>query len=288
MKTFSINTLQKLTGIRAHTLRIWEKRYNILISQRTSSNYRFFTVEDLRRLLNISQLIRNGYKISALAKMDADMMDRKIASLAGADVQRDHAVSVLIYCMFTRDIERFENTLEEQLNETDAGTLIDHVILPFLERVELFSYEDTSAEVHLVVTAIRKKLILGIEHTATAPGANAALLFLPKNEHYDLMLLYMTYTMKKAGIRTLYLGTNISPDTLKSIIADKQPSSIYTYWSPDSRTSISDYAAVITKTLPHVPFKIVLSTNAESVRVETGNCEVVHYSQLSLSAVDIS
>lgn len=212
--------------------------------------------------------------------MDAEAMELKIAELNREDVRYTAIINKLVCYMFTRDIDKFEDVLEDELFNTDIDVLIEQVVVPFMEKVDLFSYEDTSAEVHLVVTAIRKKLILGIESITGMPRRPLAMLFLPRNEHYDLMLLYTTYAIKKQGYRTIYLGTNIAQPTLELLIAEKQPDAVFSYFPSGSRYNFGVYADTMESILPGTPLYIITATADVSTEAAHKSVRIKHYKEL--------
>ena len=234
MKTFSIAELEKYSLIKAHTFRIWEKRYNIFKSKRTATKMRYFTIEELSFLLNFSLLNRCGNKVSKLACLDRNTIAGMVLELGDEAAQKEYQINQLIINIFSLEIEKFEFILDSAVSTWGVEQAMENIIVPLLERLELFSYKGhTSAEFHFMVTALRKKIILAIEQTNPQKQiAKSALLFLPEGEHYDLLLLYLNYKLRKAGLNILYLGTDISAENLKLVIEIKQPQFLVTYNSP--------------------------------------------------------
>jgi MerR family transcriptional regulator, light-induced transcriptional regulator len=231
MKNFSIAELEQFSLIKAHTFRIWEQRYGICQPNRTPTNLRYYTIPDLSFLLDVALLNRLGTPISKLARIEKAALHQKVLQLQDDAGRQQHLINQLIIYMFSMDIEDFELTLDSAIIHWGIENTIDEIILPFLERIHLFSYkEKTGSEYHFVVTALRKKLIIAIEQ-ATPPTSlpKSALLFLPKGEHYDLMLLYLNFKLRKAGVNVLYLGTNVSFESLRVVLQKKQPEFAVTY-----------------------------------------------------------
>ncbi len=230
MKSFSIKELERFSGVKAHTIRIWEQRYGIFMPDRTEGNTRMYSLDDVRLLLTIAQLARRGMRISCIARMGPDEMQNKLRLAASEQDRLQMAIAHLIIYKFSGDIERFEEVLDSCVLFWNIETTISLVILPFLEKTELLSYTDKSSEAHFVVTAIRKKIILGIETVKPASFLQrSGLLFLPEGEHYDLMLLITAFVLKREGLRILYLGTNIAPGCLQESIMAHKPDYLFTY-----------------------------------------------------------
>ena len=249
MKTFSIAELEQFSLIRAHTFRAWEKRYNMFRSNRTMTNLRFYTTEDLSYLLNISLLNRLGNKISLLASFDRKRIVEMVLSLKDDKAKQEHCINQLIIQMFSLEIEDFEFTLESAMAAWGNDTAVDDVILPLLERLELFCYKGhTSCEYHLVVTALRRKLISAIERSKPARDLEkSTVLFLPEGEHYDLLLLYLNYKLRNLGFNVIYLGTNITSRNLQDVIKRKKPNVAITYISPEDKKNLQDIVYYLPK-----------------------------------------
>lgn len=250
MKTFSISELEQYSLIKAHTFRMWEKRYGIFKGQRTPTNLRFYSFDEFAFLLDFSLLNRFGHKISALATMDKNSIRQQLYNLSTEEATKQHQINQLVVCMFSLNIEDFELILDGAVSSWGIESTIEDIILPFLERMELFSYEDrTSGEFHFAVTALRKKLILAIEQTAPKKQvATTALLFLPENQHFDLLLLYLTYKLKNSGLNVLYLGTNVPACHLQEVIDKKKPHFVISYISPNDKKSIHRLSPCFQKT----------------------------------------
>lgn len=250
MRRFAIKDLERITGVKAHTIRAWEVRYNVFSPHRTTTNIRYYSIEDVSYLLNLSLLINKGYRISRLANISRQVLEQKILSLNTEEDRNRRSINELLICMYLEDIEQFEVVLDAYVLEWGIDQALQSIVLPFLITADLLSYHSSSSEVHFVVTAVRKKIIRGIESlTAPLESTNRALLFLFKDEHYDLMLLYLNYLLKAKGIGVFYLGTNISPDSLEKVLGDKKPEMLFTYAS-SKHFHERAYSRVIAELLP--------------------------------------
>ena len=213
MDAFTIKDLENLSGIKAHTIRIWEQRYNFLNPSRTDTNIRYYSNEELITLLNIALLNKYGYKISHIDKMEPIEMKERILSLTQSEAQLERIVNELIECMVDLRIDDFESVLDFQIASKGIEKTITQIIFPFLERIGILwvTSRVNPAQEHLVTNIIRQKLIVGIEKTLPTLQADAtALLFLPEGEHHELGILFMYYLLKTRGVKVLYLGANVS------------------------------------------------------------------------------
>ena len=232
MNAFTIKDLENLSGIKAHTIRIWEQRYAFIKPQRTQTNIRYYTNEELKKILNISLLNKYGYKISHINKMSAVEIQEKIVSLSNSQAQQERIVNDMIQCMVDMNIDRFEEVLDNYISVRGFDKAITQVIFPFLERIGILWLANhvNPAQEHLVTNIIRQKLIAGIETAFTHIRSNRlVLLFLPENEHHELGLLYICYLLKTRGIKTLYLGADVPAADIEYVCKLKKPDYLYTH-----------------------------------------------------------
>ena len=232
MDAFTIKDLENLSGIKAHTIRIWEQRYNFLNPSRTDTNIRYYSNEELITLLNIALLNKYGYKISHIDKMKPIEMKERILSLTQSEAQLERIVNELIECMVDLRIEDFESVLDFQISTKGIEKTITQIIFPFLERIGILwvTSRVNPAQEHLVTNIIRQKLIVGIEKTVPAlQVTSTALLFLPEGEHHELGILFMYYLLKSRGVKVLYLGANVPMRDVVYVADLKGPSFVYTH-----------------------------------------------------------
>src|SRR5580698_11250645 len=135
MNEFTIKDLENLSGIKAHTIRIWEQRYSFLKPQRTGTNIRYYTNQELKTILNIALLNKYGYKISHIDRMDEQELQNKIISLSQAQACHERVVNQLIHYMIDLDIDNFENILDNYIHSKGIDKAINQIIFPFLERI---------------------------------------------------------------------------------------------------------------------------------------------------------
>jgi DNA-binding transcriptional MerR regulator len=232
MNKFTIKDLENLSGIKAHTIRIWEQRYNFLKPQRTATNIRYYSNDELKTILNISLLNKYGYKISHINRMTNEEVRNKLVSLTGPDAQQERIVNDLIQHMIDLDIETFEKILDQFILAKGIEKTINQLIFPFMERIGVLWLTDhiNPAQEHLITNVIRQKLIVGIENINTPfQQRTKILLFLPENEHHELGLLYLNYMLKSRGIQTIYLGANVPISDLEFVVQIKKPDYVYTH-----------------------------------------------------------
>ena len=231
---FSIKDLENLSGIKAHTIRIWEKRYNILMPKRTDSNIRLYDLENLKKLLNVTLLYESGMKISKIAEMDMGDLKASVKEQVAVKADSQHFLSSLKLAMLNFDQSLFEQTYNRMLAEISFRQVFVDIFIPFLQQVgiEWSSNAITPAHEHFVSNLIKQKLQINIERVQqSAPDVDSKLfvLFLPDHEIHDLGLLYIQYELVLKGHHSAYLGPSVPMDSLKVLLDLKYPLHFITY-----------------------------------------------------------
>jgi len=232
MNFFTIRDLENLSGIKAHTIRIWEQRYSFLKPKRTETNIRYYSGEELKTILNVSLLNKYGFKISQIDKMPPEEIGKKVLSLNSVEAQQERVINSLIQAMVDLDVENFETILNSCISSRHIEKTITHVVFPFLERIGILwqTGNINPAQEHIVTNIIRQKLINGIETTRAVLNLNKTfLLFLPEGEHHELGLLYVYYLLKTRGAKVFYLGADVPLKDLQFVIKLKKPHYLYTH-----------------------------------------------------------
>lgn len=260
MNAFTIKDLENLSGIKAHTIRIWEQRYSFLNPQRTDTNIRYYSNDELKTVLNISLLNKYGFKISHINRMGAEEIKEKILSLSNAQAQQERIINELIHCMVDLDMDAFEHILDNFIQARGIEKSITYIIFPYLERIGILWVTNhiNPAQEHLVTNIIRQKLIVGIESTQTHIKTNkTALLFLPEAEHHELGLLFMYYLLKSRGVKVLYIGANAPLADVEYVAKLKKPDFLYTHLtSVANHFNFEKFITKVSIRMPSVPFII--------------------------------
>lgn len=212
MGQYSIKELEKLSGIKAHTIRIWEKRHGIVQPQRTSTNIRLYSDEDLKRIINVSLLNHNGLKISRIARMSNEEINQKIAELSRHKTDAELFIDQLVVSMVDLDEWKFNEVISQLEERVGFIRTITEVVYPFLEKIGVMWQTGTitPAHEHFISNLIRQKLITAIASLAIAPrSAPSALLFLPEGELHEFGLLFFHFITRKKGYYTFYLGQSV-------------------------------------------------------------------------------
>jgi DNA-binding transcriptional MerR regulator len=225
MSSYTIKDLEQISGIKAHTIRIWEQRYGFLQPQRTETNIRTYSADELKVILNVSLLNKYGYKISHIDKMTSAEIEDKIFGLNHLEAEKERVVNALIKDMVSLDMLAFEKQLDNYIAQRGIEKTITDIIFFFLERVGVLWITNhiNPAQEHLASNLIRQKIILGIEKLPKM-HANAQLfvLFMPEGEYHEIGLLFVHFLLKSKGYNVDYLGTNVPIVDLKYLTEYKK------------------------------------------------------------------
>jgi len=238
--TFTIQDFEILTGIKAHTIRIWEKRYNILTPSRINRNVRVYSLSELQKILNISLLYKNNYKISKIAKLSDDLLSEEAKTVALSDFSNNYEINSLLLCMFTFDENLFQNIYLKLLKKDSFIEIFSNTYIPLLNHLGLLWQTNSikPAHEHFISNLIYQKIAL---NTAALPNIETTkepvnVLFLPFGEIHDLGLFFLNYYLKLKGERTVYLGKSIPFDNLFYVNSQIKSITWITYFMLDTST----------------------------------------------------
>jgi MerR family transcriptional regulator, light-induced transcriptional regulator len=238
---FTIADVATFSGLKAHTLRVWERRYDLFTPERSVSNVRYYNIKQLEVILKLSVLNQAGFKISRLIAMQIDEIEHNLQNLKTEDDRRHRALSKLIISIFRIDTDEFDSTLDDCIGEWGYNKTFSHAIIPLMERLQLYTCKRSELEFDFAIAAIRRKMFGGIETVSpSAKIPRSALLFLPQGEYFDLVLLYYFYLLKSTGLNVLYMGSNVSFEKLKQVVEMKSPDFLITYLSPQHARRAED------------------------------------------------
>ncbi|MFV8370147.1 MerR family transcriptional regulator [Flavobacterium sp. LB2R40] len=219
---FSIKDLENLSGIKAHTIRIWEKRYNILEPMRTDTNIRLYDLVSLQKLLNITLLHDYGYKISKIATYPQEKIPSLVREIISSKTAKSHAISELKMAMMNFDQELFFNTYNWLIAEKSFKEIFHQVFIPLMNELGLLWQSDTitPAHEHFISYLIKQKLLINTEKLQVLKQTKVDKVFvlsLPMNEIHELGLMYLNYEILLHGYKTIYLGESMPIDNLKDL-----------------------------------------------------------------------
>jgi len=218
-KSFGIRDLEHLSGIKAHTIRIWEKRYGLLKPERTETNIRTYSLQSLQKLLNITLLYNNGYKISKIADLPEDQIVQQVREIVAQSSVKSHAINAFKLAMINFDQSLFQKTYSGLLAERSFREIFWEVFMPLLHELGLLWQSDTigPAHEHFITHLIKQKIYTSTEKLQSLEPSKTDkvfVLFLPENEIHEIGLLFVNYELVLRGYKTIYLGQTIPLESL--------------------------------------------------------------------------
>jgi DNA-binding transcriptional MerR regulator len=226
MANYSIKDLENFTGIKAHTIRIWEKRYNIVEPKRTCTNIRYYDDEDLKKLLNVSILNRNGLKISNIVNLSEETINEKILNLAQANNDVNSQIESMVLAMIDMDENKFDKVFNNAVINFGFEETMLKLVYPFFEKIGVLWQIGTinPAQEHFISNLIRQKLIVAIDGIIQKVSENTRsfLLFLPEGEYHEIGLIFYHYLIKKHNHKVVYLGETVPFDALLEVAKIKK------------------------------------------------------------------
>lgn len=232
MANYSIRDLAKLSGIKAHTIRIWEQRYSIIEPKRTASNIRYYTDQDLKFLMNIAFLNRKGIRISKIAKLSKEEINAEVDELSKTEAEHTDNFQGLAMAMMELDEAKIGKLLTKCFSQNGVEDTILNVLVPFLEKASLLWLTGSISSMHeqFASCVIRRRILTEITKLKVKKVRDApkVLLYLPEGDQQELYLMFVQYLLKKRNINVVYLGTKIVIEDLQLAASIHQPNFIYT------------------------------------------------------------
>lgn len=258
VSTYSIKDLEQLSGIKAHTLRIWEQRYHFIFPKRTETNIRFYDDEDLKLILNIALLKDNGYKISKIAAMTREEMHEEIHHVTDRNSSFPDQIHGLTLAMIDLDEDHFEKIMSTNVLKMGFEKTMINIVYPFLSKLGILwqTGSISPAQEHFICNLIRQKLIVAIDgqFVSNAEKTHKYLLYLPEGELHELSLLFMTYIIKARKNKVIYFGQNLPFEDLKAIFDVHKPDFILTsFTTHPPMHEVQHYVDQLSETFPNTP-----------------------------------
>lgn len=256
MSSYSIKDLERISGIKAHTIRIWEQRYNIINPNRSETNIRNYNDEDLKWLLNIGILNNSGYKISKIAQMPKREIVASVLEVTESNFDVSVQIDNLIIAMTEMDEDRFEKFLSSNILRSGFEKTFLEIIHPFMVKVGVLWLTNSisPAQEHFISNLVRQKLIAaidGISYSSTQYKGKC-LLFLPENELHEISLLFANYFLKKNGFKTIYLGQSVPYNDIKMVADLHHPDFLITVITCSlADMGVEDYIEKLSREFPN-------------------------------------
>ena len=237
MSVYSIRDLERISNQKAHTIRIWEQRYGLLVPERTDTNIRFYNDDQLKKLLNVCTLIHKGMKISNISKLSkkeiADEIDLILTDTLQGDLQIEAIISQALIAIATFDGMLFDQLFSNSVNQMGLNKTYFKIIYPLLVRTGLMWIKDDliPSQEHFLSNLIRQKLFAAIESLPVSENPDQTwILFLNEEEDHEIGLLFAYYVLRQSGKKVIYLGSRVPYQDLFHVIAQCKPTHIYSFF----------------------------------------------------------
>lgn len=261
---FTIKDLEAITGIKAHTIRIWEQRYHFLKPSRTNTNIRRYSNDELKDLLTVTLLNKYGYRMARIDEMSAEERKKAALELTGIDANHDHLVNRMIEFMVDVRPVEFERLLNTHIDTVGIEQTISELIFYFLQKVGVLWHADyiRPFQEHIVSNIIRQKILSAIDALPLADRAHPVFsLFLPQDEYHEIGLLYVYYLLRKNNLTVTYLGADVPLKDLQALSNFRVPDYIYLHLTVfPRRHNLDGYLSTLSTTF--ASSKILLSGSA--------------------------
>ncbi|WP_158844976.1 MerR family transcriptional regulator [Algibacter sp. L1A34] len=248
MSKYTMAQIVALTGIKAHTLRKWETRYNFLDPERTDTNIRYYSDDQLKKLLNIGVLTRNGYRISKIDKMSDTEIHETISDRIIEGNYEDE-ISGLVISMLNMDEVSFNEILRTQIVKKGLLATVTELVYPFLNQVGVLwgINKVMPAQEHFISNLIKRKMFASIDLLAYPKNnAPSILMFLTEDEYHEIALLLAYYIAREMGWRVYYLGQDVPTENIKQVIEEVKPNLMLTMFvTPTERPTGSKVEAIL-------------------------------------------
>ncbi len=253
--SFSIKDLENLSGIKAHTIRIWEKRYNLLSPERTDTNIRTYSLANLQKLLNVTLLYNNGYKISKIAELPEEKIPILVKEFISENSVKNHSINAFKLAMINFDQTLFYNTYNSLLSTKSFREVFYEIFIPLLNELGLLWLTDTitPAHEHFITSLVKQKILINTEKLQMVDPTNKSktfVLYLPEEEIHEIGLLYVNFEVILHGYHSIYLGPTVPLDSLVDLTKYYDNLHFVSYFTVNpSKDKIDDYITEFQETI---------------------------------------
>ena len=278
MPTYSIKDLENLTGIQAHTIRIWEQRYTLLDPERTPTNIRKYSDKDLRRLLSVALLNNNGLKISKIAKLsDIEIAEAVLQLSEGDDANIESQIDSLKLVMVDMNEAKFDKLFSHMVLQLGFEETIMKIFVPFFRRLTFLWQTDsvTVAQINFITSLYKQKVYVAIDGLAPSEKTKKFIMFLPQKEQVDTGLLFCNYLAKKQGFPTLYLGASFPAEELSDIL-EKNPESYLVSIASLAQTDLTAYYTKVLSSCNKDQKLLLAGTQINTVKINDPRLMIFH------------
>ena len=230
MSVYSIKDLEHLSGIKAHTIRIWEQRYSLFSPQRTATNIRYYNDDDLKLILNIATLKNHGIKISKIVAMPTELLQEEVRKVGFESESHEDQISALTLAMIDMDEDAFSQVLNLNTSKIGFEDTMMKIIYPFMRKIGVLWLTNSinPAQEHFITHLVRQKVIVATDNVTPSSDGSLYILFLPEGELHELGLLFANFLLRSKGHRTVFFGQTVPLNALEEVYHKLEPDYILT------------------------------------------------------------
>lgn len=278
---YFIKDVENITGIKAFTLRIWEQRYGMLVPKRTDTNIRYYEEEDLKYMMNVALLNVNGYKISKIAEMSREEVQRRTLNISESNTTYQNQIQALTSTMIEFNEKEFNKILSINVLKLGMEETTARIIFPLLQHVGILwlSGSINVAHEHFITNIIKQRLYSAIDQISTPllPIAKKFILFLPNGENHELSLLFASFMLKSRGHQVVYIGSSTPIEDLNQLFKVHKPDVLFcAVTNANSNMPIQVYVNTLSRNWPNTT---ILLTGSQIVKRRdlkvASNCKVI-------------
>ena len=253
MDHFTISDIEQLSGIKAHTLRVWEQRYRIFTPKRKDSQHRYYDNEDLKYILRIANLNQKGYKISRIARMSIEEIRSLTLEMANTESMYEHFIAQMLEATLALDETKLKKAFDTVTLYAEMEEIVMHLLYPFMSRLGINWMADVVRPVHehFASNFVAGKIMHAIQSLQATPKGPNVILFAPKGEYHEIPTLFIQYMLKKNGYRVAYFGANTDLEAISEYLRLKNADLIHFHVITHlGNTSLNDYAQTLLESFP--------------------------------------
>lgn len=252
MAIYSIKDLEELTGVKAHTIRIWEKRYGVVTPERTDTNIRYYKDDDLKALINIALLNRNGFKISMIANMTSETISEHVANITAIDLPGEDQVDALSLSLIELDTFKFESIITSNVEQLGLEKAMTDVIYPFLEKLGLLWLSGAMDIAHekYLNHYLKRKILSEIDKLPLVKDGPKYVIFLPPGNTQELSMLFVHYLMKARGFIVINVGVDCETEEVQAACSISQADFAITLNTDEQDIAFSKYIERLVGLIP--------------------------------------
>ena len=279
MAIYSITDLEKLTGIKAHTIRMWEKRYSIITPKRTQSNIRYYDELDLKKISNVAVLNHKGYKISTISEMPSTELEGLLSEFTDGELINNDALDAFTLCILQLDEDKFLHLINKNISQSGFDETFNVLLMPLLDKMHVMWLSGAVKKVHeeFLIQIIKKKLYQQIAQLEAKPSHQIRfLLFLTSFEQQELSSIYAEYHLRKLGFKLIQLSKELNEKEVLDAIQAFEAQFLLSFVQEEKSLEFIEEIIFNTEQMNPKPVFILTGYYATMLQQDESRVRVIH------------